>query len=230
MLHRIIRGCVIALLVMGGNAMAATTVNSPIQSAGPQVNFTDLAGSEACSQRPALTGNVTTSAGSCATTLATIPSGMTIPAPTVTNSFTATGLVTNADLANPSTTVNGQTCTLGSTCTVSSGITQSSKTTAYTVVSGDNGTYFDNTGASASVTFTLPSSPASAQRNCFFAAVADAIEVLAPSSVKIYQGTTASASAGNLTSSAAIGNTVCVYYVGSSTWIVQSEEGTWTVN
>jgi hypothetical protein len=36
-----------------------------------QPGFTDLSGSAACSQLPAITGDVTTSAGSCATTLAT---------------------------------------------------------------------------------------------------------------------------------------------------------------
>jgi len=70
------------------------------QIGGSQIAFTNIASSAACSQLPALTGQITTPAGSCATTL-------------------ASGTVTNANLANPSTTVNGVTCTLGSTCTVS---------------------------------------------------------------------------------------------------------------
>jgi hypothetical protein len=48
--------------------------NNTGSSAAPtyvQPNFTDLAGSAACSQQPALTGGVTTSAGTCATSLAT---------------------------------------------------------------------------------------------------------------------------------------------------------------
>ena len=276
-MRRLIHVLLVALLVAGGNAFAATTVNSPLITAAPQPAFTDLSGSAACGQLPALTGNVTTSVGTCATTLATVPSGLTYPAPTVTGSFTATGLVTNADLANSTitlgsstltlggtttsvggltltsptvtgaftatglvtnadlansaTTVNGQTCTLGSTCTVTaSGITQASKTTAYSVLSTDNGTYFDNTGASASVTFTLPTSPATAQNNCFFAVAAQPVVILAPASTKIYYGTTASATAGNITASTAVGNTACVYAVNSTTWMVKSAEGTWTVN
>ena len=52
----------------------------------------------------------------------TLPSGLTIPGPaisnaTVTASFTATGLVTNADLTNPAVTVFTTGCTLGATCT-----------------------------------------------------------------------------------------------------------------
>src|SRR6185437_15064856 len=38
-----------------------------------QPAFSDLSGSATCAQLPALTGDVTTSAGSCATTLANIP-------------------------------------------------------------------------------------------------------------------------------------------------------------
>ncbi|MFZ1963365.1 MAG: hypothetical protein WAU78_07840, partial [Roseiarcus sp.] len=48
----------------------------------------------------------------------TLPSGETIPSPTVTGSFTAPGLVTNGDLANSSTTVNGQVCALGGSCAI----------------------------------------------------------------------------------------------------------------
>jgi hypothetical protein len=49
------------------NAISTAGVPSATQPA-----FTDVSGSLACSQHPALTGDVTTSAGSCATTLATV--------------------------------------------------------------------------------------------------------------------------------------------------------------
>jgi hypothetical protein len=41
-----------------------------------QINFSNLAGSLACSQTPALTGDITKSSGSCATTLATVNSNV----------------------------------------------------------------------------------------------------------------------------------------------------------
>lgn len=66
---------------LGGVESVASTshqwVNSISTSGVPsllQPGFSDLAGSATCSQLPALTGDVTTSAGSCATALGNIPS------------------------------------------------------------------------------------------------------------------------------------------------------------
>lgn len=64
------------LVTNGGTCAAAAPVQSVFGRTGAVVaaandyNFNQLAGALACSQHPALTGDVTTSAGSCATTLA----------------------------------------------------------------------------------------------------------------------------------------------------------------
>jgi hypothetical protein len=62
--------------------------------------FSSLTGSAACSQLPALTGDVTTSAGSCATTLGNIPTGTT-----------AAGSVLWSNIAAPATPAAGKTST-----------------------------------------------------------------------------------------------------------------------
>lgn len=66
------------------------------------LGFTDLTGSLACSQHPALTGDITTSAGACATTLATVNSNTgTFGSATKASIITvnAKGLVTAASEA-----------------------------------------------------------------------------------------------------------------------------------
>lgn len=89
-----------ASLQMGtGGALTATGTGSIVATSAP---FSGLTGSASCGQLPALTGDVTTSAGSCADSI-------------------ANGAVTNAKLANAATTVNGQACTLGSSCNVNNG-------------------------------------------------------------------------------------------------------------
>jgi hypothetical protein len=62
--------------------MGATTLNSPSQQANPQPAFSDLSGSVACGQMPALTGAVTSSAGSCATSGGTTITQVTTTATT----------------------------------------------------------------------------------------------------------------------------------------------------
>src|SRR5438034_277758 len=58
-------------LLLSTQVLGATTTNSPSIQALPQPAFPDLSGSAACSQLPALSGAITSSAGSCATSLAT---------------------------------------------------------------------------------------------------------------------------------------------------------------
>ena len=142
-----------------------------------------------------------------------------------------TGTVTNTMLVSPSTTVNGQTCTLGSTCTVTAvSITLTAKTTGYSVLSGDAGTYFSNSGAGGSVIFTLPASPATAQQNCYIVAAAQILEILAPASTKIAIGNTNSATAGNIQSNT-VNNTVCILALTATQWVsIGPSAGTWTVN
>lgn len=68
------------------------------------IPFTSLSGSATCAQLPALTGSVTTSAGSCATTVIT-NANLTGPVTSVGNATTITAnIVTNAMLVNVSTT------------------------------------------------------------------------------------------------------------------------------
>lgn len=50
----------------------ATGISAAGAIAYAQVNFSNLAGQGTCAQEPAMTGDITTSAGSCATTLATV--------------------------------------------------------------------------------------------------------------------------------------------------------------
>ncbi|MDB5584808.1 MAG: hypothetical protein JWR80_9984 [Bradyrhizobium sp.] len=96
-------------LIVGTTTIASGTTNGLLyNNAGTLGNIATAAN-----------GVLGTSAGGVPSVSTTLPSGLSIPAPTITGSFTATGLVTNAALANPSTTVNGQVCTLGSTCTIS---------------------------------------------------------------------------------------------------------------
>ena len=91
------------------------------------LGFSDLSGSAACSQMPALIGDTTSSAGACTTVTGKV-NGVTYPTDTSTNTVpvkTSAGAVTyeavpNAALANSSTTVNGQTCALGGSCTITS--------------------------------------------------------------------------------------------------------------
>jgi hypothetical protein len=127
--------------------------------------------------------------------------------------------------------VSGTGITCGTTTGGNSALTRASKTTGYTVTSADDGTYFDNIGAGGTVIFTLPTSPSTAQRNCYFAGAAQIVEILAPASTKINVGTTASATAGNMQSTAAIGNTVCLYALSSTQWVAAgTPSGTWTIN
>ena len=224
--------CITALIF----ANAATTVTGPSQQASTQPAFTDLSGSATCAQLPALTGDTTTSSGSCATTTGKVngvtygasPSTNTVPVVTSSNTITYEG-VPNAALVNASTTVNGQTCSLGSSCTVGAAPTQTTKTSNYTIVSGDNGTWFNNTGASAAVTFTLPATPATSQFNCFLTTAAHTLEILAPASTTINVGPTASAAAGNM-QQGALYNTVCLVSISSTVWAATAMTGTWTVN
>lgn len=94
-----------------------------------QPSFSDLSGSLGCPQIPALTGDVTTSAGSCATTVARVngvsygasPSINTVPVVTGSNLITYEA-VPNAVLANSSVTIGSTTVALGATASSISGL------------------------------------------------------------------------------------------------------------
>lgn len=91
--------------VLGGiESLAAVTskwINQISTSGVPsatQPNFTDLAGSAACGQQPALTGAVTSSAGSCATSIASgqAATNMTLTTPTISGHTKLTGTTPTA--------------------------------------------------------------------------------------------------------------------------------------
>lgn len=71
------------------NFLTAISVSGGISKAQP--GFTNLSGSLACGQTPALTGDVTTSAGSCATTVVNLPSGTTMAGSLLATAIVAPG-------------------------------------------------------------------------------------------------------------------------------------------
>lgn len=112
---------------------------------------------------------------------------------------------------------------------LSSSFTISSKTSGYSVVSGtDDWKRFDNAGASGSVTFTLPSSPAAGDNNCYTVAAAQTLEVLANTGQSITMGNTTGSSAGNLQSST-VGSSVCIYYESTTAIYVWTSNGNWSL-
>ena len=88
---------------------------------------TDANGRLGCEGLMALTGDATSTAGTCTTVVPKVngvsygatPSTNTVPVVTGSNTVTYEA-VPNAALANSATTVAGQTCTLGSTCAIAS--------------------------------------------------------------------------------------------------------------
>lgn len=123
---------------------------------GAQINFTNLAGSLSCAQHPALTGDTTSSAGSCATTVAKI-AGISVGTPTGT-AGTSVVLATSPTIASPSITgtVGGSatytTPTLSSPTLTGNALYKRTKATQGTaLVIGDVGTLSAGWGTTATV-------------------------------------------------------------------------------
>lgn len=108
-------------------------------------------------------------------------------------------------------------------------ITVSIKTSNYSVLATDDGTYFTNTGASGSITFTQPTA-AAGHNSCYFADTAQPIVVAADSGHTIRNNTSVTAASGNLTSSGTSGAFLCIVAINSTEWIVKNISGSWTVN
>lgn len=107
-------------------------------------------------------------------------------------------------------------------------LTVTSKTADYTVLSGDSGTFFDNTGAGGSVNFTLPTAAAGLHYYIYTDAV-QTVTVTAGTSTTIRIGSSISASAGNITNNTA-GTGIHLVAISATQWVAQDATGTWTIN
>lgn len=103
------------------------------------------------------------------------------------------------------------------------------KTANYTVLALDNNSTFTNTGATGSVTFTLPTA-AAALSYCFYVDTAQTFVIAADSGHTIRNGLSVTSSGGNFTSNT-IGNQMCLRALNGTEWYVYSgPTGSWTVN
>lgn len=161
-----------------GNTSATAKYLRQVGSAGvpqapawTQVPFSELSGSVAASQMPALTGDVTTSAGAVATTLATVNSnvgsfgsGSLVPVITVNGKGLITAVSTSAVATSPQTSYDLQ--NVGLSVTVASnavsvalkqsdGSTDCSSGTAACVISFRNGTATNGQWSQISTTGAL---------------------------------------------------------------------------
>ena len=167
------------------------------------------------------------------TNLITLPGGTTDFSATggasqVVKQTSAGGALTVAQLATSDLGDIG-TFNLNTTGTAQFKVKESTKTTNYSVLSTDSGTYFDNTGAAGEVDFSLPTY-AAGLRYCFTTTAAQILKVIAPASAKIAIGTTNSATAGNVTASA-VYSAVCIFATSvSNQWAADRTTGSWTVN
>ena len=112
-------------------------------------------------------------------------------------------------------------------------MTVTSKTTGYQVATGtDDWTRFDNTGAGAGVTFTLPTAAnTSAGDNWCFTEVANQTVTVAVNSTQIItMGNTAGTTGTGTLTSGGIGSSVCLYAQSTTNLIAYSMNGSWTNN
>lgn len=102
-----------------------------------------------------------------------------------------------------------------------------SKTSNYTVLTSDNGTYFNNIGAGGTVIFSLPAGAAGLSYS-FLVDASQILRILAVGGDFIAQGTLNSASGGNIQSNLPCSFLTLVCYKATQ-WAVTSSEGSWTV-
>jgi len=91
-----------------------------------------------------------------------------------------------------------------------------------------SGTAYNNSGAGAQVTITLPV-PVAGMKFHGRVKAAQFLKFLASTGVTIYAGNTASATAGFIRANA-IGSTVSLEAIDSTTWMIIASSGTWTVD
>jgi hypothetical protein len=95
-------------------------------------------------------------------------------------------------------------------------------------VAADDWKRYDNTGAGASVTWTLPTTPTAGDNWCWLVTAAQPVVILANTGETITMGNTTGASAGNLTSST-VGSSVCLYFQTATAAYVWASNGTWVL-
>ena len=107
-------------------------------------------------------------------------------------------------------------------------VTVTAKTTGYTVLATDAGTFFTNTGAGAGVNFTLPTA-AAGLRYIFYRDANQTVTITAGASTTIQVGASQSAAAGNVTLDA-VGSSLSLTAISATQWIATAATGTATVN
>ena len=98
------------------------------------------------------------------------------------------------------------------------------KTAAYTLVAGDSGKIFENTGAAAEVIITLPASPTVGFNATISCLDADLIRFQAQGTHTIRSGSVVSAAAG-YAQCMQIGAKISLLYIASAQWIITSAVG-----
>lgn len=103
--------------------------------------------------------------------------------------------------------------------------TVTAKTGNYSVLSGDAGVVFTNTGAAGTVIFTLPTA-ASGLNYTFYVDAVHVVEVLAGASTTIQLGGSISSSAGNFQAGTS-GYCVTVVAISTTQWVATAITGNW---
>jgi hypothetical protein len=201
-----------------GNNVLATSPTLVTPALGtPSALVLTNATSLPCAAHPALTGAVTTSAGSCATSFQSSPSFTTpnIGAATGTSLF-ATGSV---DGTAPTTVITATPFTFGTTGTTA------------------KHEYYFNEHATAgtAITGTLPTAAAGLQycvANAYNGSAANTgvltVATSASGQFIIFTDGTLSATGGNITSGGAAGDAACLVGVDSTHWYLYVQAGAWT--
>lgn len=110
-----------------------------------------------------------------------------------------------------------------------SAVAVTAKTADYTVLAGDSGTVFTNTGASGTVVFTLPASPTAGLWYEFHITAAQSVDIKTGTAVLIYANAAATtATTGKLTKNI-VGTVIQLKYNGVA-WMGVGQSGTWTVS
>ena len=243
-------GQVVVTSGTAGVIAGSTTPNLGTPSAVTLTNATGLP----CGAMPALTGDTTTSATSCATTTAKI-NGTAFPtSATVVGSngsaqpiaATTTGSGTTVVLATSPTLVTPVIGAATGTSLIASGVVDGKAivnvTTGATLTFGTTGTacsscYYDNEEATAgtAITGTLPTASAGLQYcidNAYNGSAANTgtLEILTSAAGQyiIYTDGTLSASGGYVISGGAARDSACVRGVDSTHWMLYVYSGTWT--